>query len=132
MNTSQKTPSVSDLTTNVFGLAAVVLVLSVVSGFSLPFIPDIHSATIALGLIGLAMCGSAVFGAIHRGHQWDRLETWTEAALGLLMLPLLMAAIFDVSLPLLHDHYTCFTVLAVLMMAKTVIANLPTDEGNAV
>jgi hypothetical protein len=44
------------------------------------------------------------------------------------MLPVLLATIFNVSLPLLHDHYTCFTVLAILMMAKTVIANLPTDD----
>jgi hypothetical protein len=128
MNTTQKTPPLSELSTNVFGLAAVVLILSVVSGFSLPFIPDIHSATIALGLIGLAMCGSAVLGHVRSGHNMDKLETWTEAALGLVMLPVLLATIFNVSLPLLHDHYTCFTVLAILMMAKTVIANLPTDD----
>ena len=129
MNTTQKTIPFGEFATNVFGFSAVVLILSVVSGFELPFIQDIGSATVALGLLGLAMCVSAVLGKIRHGHNLDKLETWTEAALGLLMLPLLMAAIFDVSLPFLHDHYTCFTVLAVLIMAKVVIASLPNDEG---
>jgi drug/metabolite transporter (DMT)-like permease len=128
MNTAQRSLPLSEMAVNVFGFAGIVLILSVVSGFNLPFIHDIHSATIALGLIGLAMCVSAVLGNVRRGHNLDKPETWTEAALGLLMLPLLLASIFDVSLPLLNDHYTRFTVLAILIMAKTVIANLPTDD----
>lgn len=126
-NTPQPSTSWRDTCVAAFGISALVLLLAVYGGFKLPIITDMHNAIILVAFLGIGMCLVGGIGPTIRRFGWKSFEVLTGAVLGILSSLILAYALFGLPLPFIGSDETALTILAILLMAKVVIAQFETD-----
>jgi hypothetical protein len=128
MNTHTPSPSRNDLIVAVLGLSAITLILAVLSEFNLFFIADIRHATIALGLLGLAMCAVGGIVPTVKKNGWTSPAASFGIVLGVMALLIMGHACCGFWLPLIDSDRTAFLALAILIGGKVMVLDIPWDK----
>ena len=126
MNASKENPAMnapaaataSPAVPTIFGLLAALLVVSVLTGRSLPLIRTDRAALIALALIGLVMCSSGGIGRAIGLYGWAHPITIIGIVLGVLVLVIALTSLMNVRLPMLPTDRAAFIAIAGIAVVK--------------
>jgi hypothetical protein len=126
MSATAQPSTQSALPVAVLGVIAFLVILAVLTGknVDLPLISEGRGAFFILFLVGFAMCTLGGVGHVSPGPG-ALLHNVIGGVLGVLLLLLGAAVLFNVKASFIPDERGSFVLLALLMTAKLVTTNLP-------
>jgi hypothetical protein len=96
-------------------------ILAVLTGKSIPLLAGDRAAFFALLIIGFAMCAQGPLRNI-QAEQWLQPMNILASLLGGLALLLALIVLFGLDLPLVSDDGVAFSLLAIIICSKVVLA----------
>jgi hypothetical protein len=102
------------------GLIALLLVINLLTGKTLPFLSDERRMFIALAVIGFLMC---TFGGMRGVQPGEWLSWWSVfgIAMGILAGVLIFGMLFGLKLPLISGYREATLILACIISSKWVV-----------
>ncbi len=102
------------------GLVALLLLIALLTGTTLPFLSDERRMFIALAVIGFLMC---TFGGMRSVQPGEWLSWWSifGITLGILAGVLIIAMLFGIKLPSISGYRDATLILACIILSKWVV-----------
>lgn len=102
------------------GLVALLLLIALLTGTTLPFLSDERRMFIALAVIGFLMC---TFGGMRSVQPGEWLSWWSifGITLGILAGVLIIAMLFGIKLPSISGYRDATLILACINLSKWVV-----------
>lgn len=102
---------------------ALMLLVLVFSGISVPFISEYRNATIILLVLGFLMCTLGAMGYILAKSTFSLL-TLVGSFLGVLAIVIGALSFFNKPIPFLHGERQAFIAIAVIILLKVILARI--------
>ncbi len=124
-NENAHLPLLSNVVIGVLAVLATLLVLAVLTNTELPVLTEMRAIFIAVAVLGFAMCAVGPLTHMRGVQEWLLPENIVGALLGVLAALLIVFELFEVRFDLIPDARAATIALAVVLVAKLLIALIP-------